>query len=62
VLPSDKIRSFEKKAQLLFELYVKLYYEAGLVNTFFYEKEDNNLAGVIAIRRIIEDTNGVKKG
>jgi len=62
LLPSPKIRLLEEKAQILFQEYLKLYYEGGIVNTFFWDKEDGGFAGCILIKKECEKTKGVSKG
>jgi capping protein beta len=62
VLPSPKIRLLEEKAQILFSEYLKLYYEGGIVNTFFWDKEDGGFAGCVLIKKECEKIKGVTKG
>lgn len=62
LLPSPKIRLIEEKAHILFLEYLKLYYEGGIVNTFFWDKEEGGLAGCILIKKECEKTKGVSKG
>jgi len=62
LLPSPKIRLLEEKAFILFQEYLKLYYDGGIVNTFFWDKEEGGFAGCILIKKECEKIKGVSKG
>ena len=50
--PSAHLRVMEEKAQIMFEEYLKLYYNnQGIINVYLADKEDNGFTAFILIKK-----------
>src|SRR5690606_11041283 len=61
LFPSPDIRSFEEKANIMFDTYRKLYFDTGLCNVYGWDKPDGTFACVIVIKKDITNYKGVER-
>ena len=51
-LPSDKLRDQEEEANLVFEAYVKLYFEEGISSVYLWDLDDDkSFAGCFLVKK-----------
>ncbi|KAL4455722.1 hypothetical protein ABPG74_003132 [Tetrahymena malaccensis] len=62
VVPMQDTRDLEIKANELFLEYQKLYYQGGLSNIYFFDKDDGSIACAYVVKKDVDRVNGVEKG
>ncbi|EGR29792.1 hypothetical protein IMG5_148740 [Ichthyophthirius multifiliis] len=62
VYPSNDVRQLEEKANTLFQEYMKLYYQGGICNIYFWDKENGGFACAFLMKKEVELAKGIKKG
>ncbi|KAM3140157.1 hypothetical protein pb186bvf_007710 [Paramecium bursaria] len=61
LFPSEQLRKLEIKANIVFAEYLKLYYEGGHSNCYFWD-QDNGFASAWLVRKDVTGAKNVKEG